>query len=120
MSAFLAGIGKTLNIWPDTDYLSLIPKKSPTQEAWENVGRSLAHAMRKQDDLIKELETKQPDYFSIEQKSHLNKARQLLDSYEVESDNAYRKAQLIQIEITRLNQELAELQSKLNQLSSKD
>ncbi len=34
MNAFLAGIGKALSVWPNTDYDHFIPKVRPTVRAW--------------------------------------------------------------------------------------
>lgn len=34
MNAFIASIGKALNVWPQTDYEEFIPKVMPTTEAW--------------------------------------------------------------------------------------
>lgn len=121
MNAFLTGIGKTLSIWPDTDYLSLFSKKGPTQEAWENVGKSIVNSLRKQDDLLREMAMKGDYCFSPEQEQHLSKARSLLSgvdsqSQEISEISAAKKMQLIAIEIQRLNSEIEELRK----LSSKE
>ncbi|GLT18032.1 hypothetical protein GCM10007938_18100 [Vibrio zhanjiangensis] len=34
MNAFLAGIGKALSVWPNTDYDHFVPKVRPTVRAW--------------------------------------------------------------------------------------
>ncbi len=34
MNAILAGLGKALAIWPNTDYEQFIPQVRPTTEAW--------------------------------------------------------------------------------------
>lgn len=45
MNAILAGIGKSLSIWPDTDYRKLLPKNNSTERAWAKVGSNLRNSI---------------------------------------------------------------------------
>jgi Spy/CpxP family protein refolding chaperone len=123
MSAFLSGMGKALTIWPNTDYSALFSKKSPTQEAWENVGKSLTNAMHFQDELIADMEKEQPNAFSSEQQAHLKKARTLLHSL-YSDDSLEAKTKELLVEMALLRQELELIKVKLrhdsNNLDSKD
>jgi len=45
MTHFIKAFSKVLSLWPDTDYRSFIPTKSPSVEAWEAVGDRLTRRM---------------------------------------------------------------------------
>ncbi|EKY4874418.1 hypothetical protein QFY08_000305 [Vibrio alginolyticus] len=52
MSAFLEGISRSFCIWPKNDYSKFIPKRSPSSEAWSNVGKLLANNILQYDRML--------------------------------------------------------------------
>ncbi|EIK4807921.1 hypothetical protein LJ779_001220 [Vibrio parahaemolyticus] len=113
MSAFLEGISRSFCIWPKTDYNKFIPKRSPSVDAWSNVGKNLANSVLKYDRMLEEREIGDEALSNARNDSFKSYFYQHLDSSDISTVN---KKHFINI-VVHLKEFELEKDSLLNEIS---